>query len=259
MSEMSSCQLGLRLLAALQKPTECSLVIRGLRQRLDCHWQHIYNRGGRLPQGTCVAVLDIANAFLHSENDEEILMLLRGKLAEMMVQVDPMMYRKYVPYSAKGQAMLYVKLIKALYGMLRATLLFYKRLRSDLEDMGFEVNPYDPCVTNKTVNGKQMTIRWHVDDLKVSHLDKNAVTALALKLAKMYGPKTKIARGKVHEYLGMQIDWGSPPGTMIVSMIKYLQKVIEAFPEVLDGKRSSPASVHLFNVCYEANRQIPPE
>ena len=54
--------------------------------------------------------------------------------------------------------MLYVRLSKALYGMLRAALLFYKRLRSNLEDMGFEVNPYDPCVANTMVNGKQMTV-----------------------------------------------------------------------------------------------------
>ena len=96
-----------------------------------------------------IAILDIANTFLHAENDEKILMLLRGRLAEMMVQVDPAMYRKYVTYSPNGQAMLYVRLSKSLYGMLRAALLFYKRLRSDLENMGFEVNPYDPCVANK--------------------------------------------------------------------------------------------------------------
>ena len=61
--------------------------------------------------------------------------------------------------------MLYVRLSKYLYGMLRAALLFYKRLRSDLENMVFEVNPYDPCVANKMSNGHQMTIYWHVDDL----------------------------------------------------------------------------------------------
>ena len=126
-----------------------------------------------------IAILDIANAFLHAKNDEKILMLLRGKLAEMMVQVYPIMYRKYVTYSPNGQAMLYVRLSKALYGMLRAALLFYKRLRSDLENMGFKIKPYDPCVANKTVNGYQMTICWHVDDLKVSHKDENSVTALA--------------------------------------------------------------------------------
>ena len=32
-----------------------------------------------------IAILDIANSFLHAENDEKILMLLRGRLAEMMV------------------------------------------------------------------------------------------------------------------------------------------------------------------------------
>ena len=49
----------------------------------------------------------------------------------------------------------------------------------------------------------------------------------------IYGPKTTVSRVKVHEYLGMDIDWASVPVTMIVSMIKYLHKVIEEFPEVM--------------------------
>ena len=58
------------------------------------------------------------------------------------------MYGKYVTYPPNGQAMLYVRLSKALYGMHRLALLFYKISRSDLENMGFEVNPYDSCVAN---------------------------------------------------------------------------------------------------------------
>ena len=58
--------------------------------------------------------------------------------------------------------------------------------------MGFEVNPDDPCVANEMVNRHQMTICWHVDDLKVSHKDKSAVTALAMKLSELYGSKTTI-------------------------------------------------------------------
>ena len=77
------------------------------------------------------------------------------------------------------------------------------------------------------VSGHQMTICWHVDNLKVSHKNEDAVTALALKLVSLYGPKTPISRGKVHEYLGMDIDWLIKPGFMIVSMVKYLHKVIE--------------------------------
>ena len=43
-------------------------------------------------EGRAVAVLDAANAFLHTHNDEKVLMVLRGKLAEMMVRIDPSMY-----------------------------------------------------------------------------------------------------------------------------------------------------------------------
>ena len=56
-------------------------------------------------------------------------------------------------YSTNGVPILYVRLSKALYGMLRAALLFHKRLQSTLEDMGFEVNPYNPCVANMMVDG----------------------------------------------------------------------------------------------------------
>ena len=60
--------------------------------------------------------------------------------------------------------------------MLRAVLLFYKRLRSTLEDMGFEVNPYNPCVANMMVDGGQITVCWHVDVLKISHRDEAIVS-----------------------------------------------------------------------------------
>ena len=56
------------------------------------------------------------------------------------------------------------------------------------------------------VKGHQVTICWHMDDLKVSHKDENAATVLAEKLAELYGPKNTISRGKMHEYLGMDID-----------------------------------------------------
>ena len=101
------------------------------------------------------------------------------------MKIDPSLYIKYVTFLSKGIPVLYVRLRKALCRMLRAVLLFYKRLRSNLEGMGFEVNPYDPCVANKMVNGKQMTICWHVDDLKVSHVENLAVAALTVKLEKM--------------------------------------------------------------------------
>ena len=100
-----------------------------------------------------VAIMDIPGAFLQAKNEENILMLLRGTLAEMMVKIDPKIYRQHVFVGKKGEPMLYVKLNKALCGLLKAALLFYKQLVGHLKEMGFKLNLYDPCVANRTING----------------------------------------------------------------------------------------------------------
>ena len=75
-----------------------------------------------------------------------------------------------------GHTLIYIKMQKALYGLLRSTLLFYNKLVADLESDGFVLNPYDSCVANKVVDEKQMTVCWHVANLKVSHCDPAQVT-----------------------------------------------------------------------------------
>ena len=131
---------------------------------------------------------------------------------------------------------------KALYGMLRAALVFYKRLSKDLKNMGFKFNPYDPCVANMMVNGAQCTVCWHVDDLKVSNVDEAVVTAFSLRLADLYKGRVKTHRGKVFDYLGIDLDYGLSPGALIVSMIKYLTKVLKEWPEELRGSKINPHS-----------------
>ncbi len=75
-----------------------------------------------------------------------------------MVKIAPKLYRKYVTMNAKGKPILYVQLEKAVYGMMKSALLFYRKLVADLLSLGFTINPYDPCVANKTIDGKQLTI-----------------------------------------------------------------------------------------------------
>jgi hypothetical protein len=41
-----------------------------------------------------------------------------------------------------------------------------QKLTKFLIEDGFKVNPYDWCEANKMVDRKQLTIVWHVDDLK---------------------------------------------------------------------------------------------
>jgi hypothetical protein len=46
------------------------------------------------------------------------------------------------------------ELLKALYGTLRAALLFWKLLSSKLVLRGFTMNPFDWCVANNMIDGK---------------------------------------------------------------------------------------------------------
>ncbi len=144
-----------------------------------------------------VRCYDVPSAFVDTDVDEDVIMVLKGDLAEMMMQVAPEVYRKYVAIDKKGTKILYIKLQKALYGLIRASLLFYRKLRKEFEAWGFTINPYDPCVTNKmTEGGKQLTIVWHVDDLMASREDNYELTKFSCYLVKIYGPKLSMHTGK---------------------------------------------------------------
>ena len=65
--------------------------------------------------------------------------------------------------------MIDVGLIKAIYGTMRATHLFWEKISAKLQGWGFKMNDYDGCMANKMNDGKQCTIMSHVDDLKILH------------------------------------------------------------------------------------------
>ena len=127
-------------------------------------------------------------------------MKVRGPLVDMLVELDPVLCKDMVEIE-KGHKVLYQVVKKAIYGMLQSALLFYKKLRGDLEKEGFKVNPYDPCTANKMINGAQCTVVWHVDDLKVSHRDPKVIDKFIKWVSHKYGDKeigeVKAKRGKV--------------------------------------------------------------
>ena len=105
-----------------------------------------------------MAVFEITGVYLHTDTDEEIIVVLEGVLDELTVKVDPSIYHKYVTLNSKSKSLLYVQIHKALYGLLRSALLFYQKFLRDLEVSGLELNPYDSCVANKMVHGYHMTV-----------------------------------------------------------------------------------------------------
>jgi hypothetical protein len=169
-------------------------------------------------------------------------------MAELIVHLDPKLYQQHIQ-NENGKPVLYAKLNKALYGTLQAALLFWKLLSSKLQEWGFIINPYDWCVGNKMVNGKQCTVLWHVDDLKISHEDPNVVTSLIADLEEAFGKEAPltVTRGKRHEYLGMTIDY-SIPGKVLITMQDYIQNMLDELPEDMNGIANTPAAEHLFKI-----------
>jgi hypothetical protein len=148
-----------------------------------------------------------------------------------------------------------VILAKALYGTLQGALLFWQNLSSQLKKWGFMINPYDFCVANKTINGKQCTIVWHVDDLKITHVDLAVVTTILNLLDGKYGQKIiggkraplTITRGTVHGYLGMTPDY-SEEGAVKMDIRNYVKEILDEMPKKMDGTATSPAAEHLFRI-----------
>jgi len=64
-----------------------------------------------------VVVSDIPGEFLHADMKENMHMLLEGTVAEMIMKLDPLMYKKHIWYNKKGKPMMYVQLKKHCMGL----------------------------------------------------------------------------------------------------------------------------------------------
>jgi hypothetical protein len=135
---------------------------------------------------------DIPNGFVQTDmekiGEEKLTMKICGALVEMLVLLDPELYQPFVT-KERSEKVLYTELLRALYGSLHAAILFYKKQKKDLEGIGFTINPYDACIANCTIQGKQHMGTWHVDDLKSSHVDPKVNDDFLLWLNKIYGDK----------------------------------------------------------------------
>ncbi len=68
-----------------------------------------------------------------------------------------------------------------------------------MEQYGFKVNLYNPCIANMTTPSGPMTKFWHVDNLMAMCTDDFELTKLSCYLAKIYGPKLSMHLGNKHD------------------------------------------------------------
>ena len=189
-----------------------------------------------------VAVLDVPGAFMQADIDKLVHVRFTGEMVNMLLHIDHDKYKDYV-VTEREDKVLYMELLKALYETLRVARLFWEKLSKQLIDVwGFTPNKYDDCVVNKIIDGQQMTVVWHVDDLKVSHVDEKEVDKFIKQMEAEFGTEAplSISRGKVHDYLGMNLDF-CVEGEVWINMEHYIDA-----PEDMNGVSSTPAAAHLF-------------
>ena len=150
---------------------------------------------------------------------------------------------------------MYAESKKDIYGTLEVSLLFWGKLSKIPEKMGYQRNEYDWCVMNKTFNDKQCTIIWHVDDLKVSHVDPEIFSSVLAGIDAEYGNilKITITRGRIHKYLNMTIDYSSPV-KVILSMVDCLVNMLDEIPEDMKRESATPATHHPFDITEDVTK-----
>ena len=99
------------------------------------------------------------------------------------------------------------------------------------------------------VDGRQLTITWHVDDLKILHEKEEALDKFIRMMEGEFGQDTllSISRGVVQQYLGMTLDFREK-GRVVVKMDDYVKTMLHDAPSSMDGTAVTPAAAHLFKI-----------
>ena len=188
-----------------------------------------------------MATIDIGGAYLNAElngeGEDEVLMYLDPMLTSLLTEVDP----NAKPY-VDEQGRVAVKLKKALYGLVQSALKWYNKLRSVLENAGFKVNEQDACVFNKKINGEQLTLAIHVDDILATCRTKEGLDHI-LNVLKTEFKEVKANTGDEHSYLGMRIRKMNKG--IFVDMENYIKDVIKACN--VTGTAKTPHKANLFD------------
>ena len=103
------------------------------------------------------------------------------------------------------------------------------------------------------INGNQLTVVFHVDDIKASLVNESDLKDLLELLQGEFGEEQKLQKlggefNDVHDYLGLRIDY-SFPIKVCFTMFDYLEDIIVEAPDDLKSKNCKyPSNDKLFHV-----------
>jgi hypothetical protein len=186
-----------------------------------------------------ICKIDVKGAFVQTPMKGEKIYLKVGKdIAKHVVEL----CQEYAGF-VNEDGVMYVKMLKAMYGCVQASLLWYQLLIRVLSGIGFSVCEVDQCVMRLIVDG----ILIYVDDLLV--FATREVLDLILKtLTEKFTWLTVERDRSEFSYLGMQLIW--EPDCVIVDMRHYLHQILEGVEGLL--RKSVPGGWDTFQVNADA-------
>ena len=177
-------------------------------------------------RGHTVATIDIGSAYLNATMPKQdpkklVFMRIKKEVTSILTEIEP----AFMPFTATDGTLV-VELDKALYGCIQSALLWYQELVSFLSSIGFIPNPYDICVLNSNKGGVRTTIGVYVDDLIITSSSPEAVSETIKAIQDKY-VQLKIHQGKVHNYLGMVMDF-SEIGYVDVNQTGMIHEIVKS-------------------------------
>jgi hypothetical protein len=193
---------------------------------------------GRL-QDISVCKIDIKGAFVQTPMKGEPIFLKIGKdIVKHILEAFP----EYADFVTKNGTM-YVKMMKAMYGCVQASLLWYKLLIEVLSGIGFVVCEVDRCVMRLIVGGFVNIILIYVDDLLV-FATQDIVDLVRRTLKDRFTWLTVEHDQGELSYLGMQLVFKSD--SIIIDMKHYLLQILDGAEGLV--RKSIPGGRETFQV-----------
>ena len=124
--------------------------------------------------------------------------------------------------------------------------MWYNRLSTDLEYLGYKKNKLDMCVFNRIEkDNTQTTLILHVDDMKITSNNESNIDQVIAEIEILYPGLTK-QRGRIINYIGMTFDY-SMHNCVRITMANYINEVLEGCTD-MSGKSQTPAHSNLFDI-----------
>jgi hypothetical protein len=166
-----------------------------------------------------VVKIDIKGAFVQTPmKGEPVYMKIDPKISRYVIN----MFQE-LGSMLEEDGCLYTLLLKAMYGCIQASALWYELIKSFLVELGYECSETDRCVFRKRVGNRIFILLLYVDDIP-AQVDKQEVERLRVHLKKRFG-EVQFEIGERLSYLGMQINIKDEGTT--VDMSFYIKKLLE--------------------------------